>query len=51
MNLDIGLDRRYKNVYDEFDRVDVSDIEVIELQWFNKCRAIEEYWQQRGVDI
>lgn len=51
MNLDIGLDKRYRNVFDEFQRVNTDDIELQELQWFNKCNSIIEYWRKRGVDV
>lgn len=51
MNLDIGLDQRYRKVFDEFQRVNIDDVNLKELQWFNKCNAIVKYWNNRGVDI
>lgn len=51
MNLDVGLDQRYRKVFDEFQRINVDDVNLEELQWFNKCNAIVKYWNNRGVDI
>lgn len=51
MNLDVGLDKRYQNVFEELQRVNVDDVELDELQWFNECKGIVEYWENRGVDI
>lgn len=51
MNLDVGLDQRYRKVFDEFQRINVQDVDLNELQWFNKCNAIAKYWGNRGVDI
>lgn len=51
MNLDVGLDQRYRKVFDEFQRINVQDVNLSELQWFNKCGAIVKYWSNRGVEI
>lgn len=51
MNLDVGLDKRYRNVFDELDRVNTEDVELKELQWFNECGAIVKYWENRGVYV
>lgn len=51
MNLDIGLDMRYRNVFDEFQRVQTAEVDLPELQWFNTCADIVEYWRKRGVDV
>jgi hypothetical protein len=51
MNLDIGLNKRYKNVFDELQRVNTDDIELKELQWFNECKDIVDYWEKRGIRL
>lgn len=51
MNLDVGLDKRYSKVFEELHRVNIDDVELSELQWFNQCPDIVEYWEKRGIYI
>lgn len=51
MNLDVGLDKRYRKVFDEFGRVETDDLQLKELQWFKESPAIIKYWENRGVYV
>ncbi|GMM31996.1 hypothetical protein DAMA08_047410 [Martiniozyma asiatica (nom. inval.)] len=51
MDLDCGLDRRYRHVFEQMDMIETNDVQLPQLQWFAINESIVNYWASRGVDI